>query len=275
MSNPDSLSYHDQSIPESITGGKCSLRPLTAADEGWLSALLEEERVAYFIAPFSGYAGALIEEMEEGEALNMAVIAEDDEEAGYISALPVMDCYPSMPRWRVEFAISERFGNNGLATSAVSVLSDFLLRNFSLPRVIADICNADTEAIRVVEKCGFIRPSHELSYMNYRNVRQGMRYQWYRLQPGRRALLFAKGMQYYRLRRFIDAAMTWLEALAEPRYDDTPYSDSLIQANIGMAYSSAGWYAPARQYLQLAAVMTDDTAFIDSELAWISRMTGL
>ncbi|MDE6581782.1 MAG: GNAT family N-acetyltransferase, partial [Duncaniella sp.] len=177
--------------------------------------------------------------------------------------------------WNVEFAVSEKFRGRGFATEAVAGLCRFLLQIFAIPRVVADICDADKGAIRVIEKCGFVRPSHEYAYMNYRNVRQGMRWQWYRRQPGRRALCFAKGLQYYRMKRFMDAATIWIESLASPRCDDTPYTDGLILSNIGMAYSSAGWYAQARQYLERARVVTDDSAHIEAELRWIASRTGL
>ncbi|MDE6485595.1 MAG: GNAT family N-acetyltransferase [Duncaniella sp.] len=268
-------SGHSELIPDSIGCGICSLRPLAAEDQDALLSLLGEDEVAEYLGRGEGYAEALIEGNIAGDSVNMAVVDGNGAFAGFVSAVPVIDCHPSMPRWNLEFAVSAGFCGRGFATAAVDGICSFLLKNFALPRIVADICDADRAAVRVIEKCGFVRPSHRYSYMNYRNVRQGMRWQWYRMQPGRRALCFAKGMQYYRMGRFTDAATMWLESLASPRCDDTPYSDGLIMADIGMAYSSAGWYTQARKYLERASVMTDDASHIEGELRWIASLTEI
>ncbi|MBD5253174.1 MAG: GNAT family N-acetyltransferase [Barnesiella sp.] len=266
---------NNELIPTHIGCRKCSLRPVMYGDVGWLKLLISEGKVAEYLLRNSSFADVMAEENDAGEAVNMAIITAEGEPAGFVSALPVIDRSPAMPRWMLEFAVAERFERRGFATEAVGALSDYLLGRFALPKVVADVCDANTGALDVVRKCGFARPESRLAYMNYRHVRQGMRYHWYRMQPGRRALYFAKGLQYYRSRRFVDAAQMWYEALAYPRCEGTPYCDSLILANIGMAYSSAGWYVQARSFLERAAVMAEDSGYIELELMWIARQTGM
>ncbi|MDE5786859.1 MAG: GNAT family N-acetyltransferase [Duncaniella sp.] len=273
VENPPAITC-DSLIPRIIDCGTCRLRPLGRSDISWLECLLSEDSVAEFITSPPGYAGRLVDGNESGRSIAMCVENIAGEPVGYIFALPVIDCYPSMPRWKLEFAVSPRHRGHGYATEAVGAMTAYLLRRFSLPRVVADICDADSEARRVVEKCGFARPESRYAYVNYDNVWQGVRYMWYKLQSGRRALCFAKGMQYYRLRRFVEAAGMWHEALGCNYDGATPYDDRMILANIGMAYSSAGMYVPARLYLGRAAAIAGDSAYILDELRWISVREG-
>lgn len=264
----------DSLIPRVIDCGICHLRPLVGADIAWLEELFGDVAVSGFIMCDGNHAADLVGGNEAGRAMSMCVEYSCGMAAGYISALPVNDCYPSMPRWKLEFAVSAPHRGIGLATAAVGGLTAYLMRNFSLPRVVVDVCDADRATMRVVEKCGFVRPLSRYAYIDYTNVTHGVHYLWYKLQPGRRAQCFAKGMQYYRLRRFVDAAGLWHEALECNYEESTPYNDGMILANIGMAYSSAGWYVQARRYLRLAAAIADDPGYLWDELRWIAFREG-
>ncbi len=272
------ISGPDRLIPAVIRAGGSMLTPVTADDCAWLEALRLNGEVKEILGPESENWAAAAEENVSGDAMHFIIRNSDSARVGYIGAYPDGDSYPSMPRWHIYFAIEPEARRKGHATEALNGLTEFLLRKFAYPRVVADIAMTNTAALRVVEKCGYVKPPSRLAHVDFRRVLQGARFSWYRLQTGRRALLAAKGMQCYGINRFTDAIHLWHQSLGY-RYDEsTPYTDLWISSNLGMAYSSARLYVQARQWLERAEVLADIQgvahSYISRELAWIDSLTG-
>ncbi len=56
----------------------------------------------------------------------------------------------------IGYAIAERLHGQGLATEAVTAMSDWALRELGLPEVLGIVATANVSSCRVLEKAGFV-----------------------------------------------------------------------------------------------------------------------
>lgn len=264
-------------IPAELRSGSIILRPVAADDIDWLDALRHDPEVEEFLGAELDDGASAVDDNICGDSMHFIIVTDHGDRVGYICAYPDADCYPSMDRWYIYFAVSSRFRCKGYATEALNLLTEYLFQEFAFPRAVVDMAMVNSAARRVAEKCGYVKPSSRFAYIDRGRLRQGVRFAWYRIQSGRRAMLSAKGKQLYDRCRFTEAVQLWHQALSYQYDRTTPYTDFWIVSNLGMAYSSAGLYVAARQWLEraevLAAINGVAHSYILRELAWIDRIT--
>lgn len=197
------------------------------------------------------------------------------DEVGFISAEPMMNEFTGMPMWNVGYAVHPTSRNKGLATDALTGLTNYLLNNYSFQHVMLDISVDNKESEAVAKKCGFSKPDDGMGYFDMEHPEVGMRFRWFKQLAGQRTSYFNQAVHYYRQKMYSEAVQTFKTALEKPYQSGTPFTDAQIYSNMGMALSSLGQYRKAFLCLKMAQSLGLNNPSIEKELLWLKNNVGL
>lgn len=178
--------------------------------------------------------------------------------------------------WNIGYAVLPSYRNQGYASKALTVLTNYLTNNFSIQLVSLDICESNKDSERVAIKCGFKKPTDgpRMAYFDPERIELGPRYKWFK-QPSGRIAIFNQAMQYARNKDYVTAIEYYKKAMAEPYVAGTPHTDAQIYSNMGMCYSSIRQYRTAYDCLITAKRMGLTNPSIEKELLWLKNNVGL
>ena len=208
-------------------------------------------------------------------SLNYIIYDPLGDESGFISAEPMMNNATGMPMWNVGYAIHPSSRNKGLATDALTGLTNYLLNNYSFQHVMLDISDDNKASEAVAKKCGFSKPNDRMGYFDMEHPEVGMRIRWFTQLAGLRTSYFNQAVHYYRQKLYSDAVQAFKDALEEPYQPGTPFTDAQIYSNMGMALSSLRQYHEAFQCLKKAQSLGLTNPSIEKELQWLRNNVGL
>lgn len=77
---------------------------------------------------------------------------------------------PARGSVEVGYAVEQRLHGKGLATEAVTAMTDWALRELRVAEVLGIVDAANAPSCRVLEKSGFVRDSDELATIGSRSV---------------------------------------------------------------------------------------------------------
>ncbi len=142
-----------------LTNGKITLRALRYADSESLARLANNKKIwntlrDAFPHPYSvDDAKRFIDMVNLQESIMNFVIEYDHEFAGIISLLIQPDVYKHSAE--AGYWIGEPFWNKGIATSALTLITDYGFNTLHLQRIFASVFEGNIASQRVLEKCGY------------------------------------------------------------------------------------------------------------------------
>lgn len=269
-------------IPSKINCGNCELHYASQANVWFLEDLFKYEDIKkyYVLRPdhannIMAFCQYIININSLKKGINYIIYDSFGIKIGFISAELILDQSTNMPMWNMGYAIHPAHRRLGYATAAVNALTNFLLQNYSIQKVSLDISLDNTPSQNVAIKCGFLKNTNNVGYIDFNHPEVSIRIKWVKQLSGERVSLFNQAVHYHRQKKYAEAITTYREALSEPYIPGTPFTDAQIHANIGMALSSMKCYNEAFYALKKAQSLGLNNATIEKELLWLKNNIGL
>lgn len=261
---------------------KCYLRPVSMNDAGFISSLFSVSDVMhyYVVSPYHkrnipAFVRFLVDNVQQGKAINNIIANNRDEEIGILTAELVRDDRTGEAIWNIGFALKPEHRGYGYVTEALSGFTGFL-GQFDIMAAQLDISQNNYASIEVANRCGFKLPNGKrVGYFDEDNPEVGMRFKYYKNLHSARLMLFNEASNAFRNKQYYEAIDLFTQSLKEPFEEGTLFTDAQIYSNIGMAYSSMSNYQEAFKYLKRAQRLGLNNPSIEKELARIKIYTGL
>ncbi len=261
------------------------LIPVSLSDSDFIQSLFSDKDIKlYYILTggiddnISALVPYLVVCNQKKLGINYVIYNNYGQKVGFITSEPVRIQSINDLAWNIGYAIAPQYREQGFATGALSALSEYLFRTFTILNLSLDISLSNKASQRVAEKCGFKLPEEprmRIGYIDPEHEEIGMRLKWFRMKRDKRTLLFKRAIEAAHLKDFYSSIELYKEALADGCQNGSSITDAQIYSNLGMSYSSVKQYNEAFRCLKKAQALGLNNSAIENELAWLRRNVGL
>jgi len=210
-------------------------------------------------------------------ALNYIIELQDATQVGFITADLIRDNSGQI-MWNVGYAVHPNYRRCGYAFEALKGIFGMLQR-YSIPIMILDICESNTDSIALARKCGFQKmrsvTGENVGFYDSDHKELGMRFRWVKNVHliSKRDKLNQEAMMSYSIKDYQQSIILYEQSLREPYSDGSPFTDGQIHANLGIVYSSVHRYQDAYEALMKAYNMGVQNKSVIKEINWLRNNT--